>query len=795
MADNKVQIIIEALDKTKAAFQSLNKNFEALKKDLLDIRGNLQSAFQAAPFVAIAAAIKKTANAGDELLKVSQEIGVSVENLSGLKYAAEQSETSVEALTVGAGILSKTLASSADASNDAKEYLKLLGVNAKETYPALMQIADRFASMADGSGKTKIAMELFGRSGKDLIPFLNEGSSGIQRLQEEAKKLGIVFTEDGARAADNFNDTLKKLGDAFWGSIYPAVTIILPQLTDVLNNLTPSFKVFGGVAEWAVNIFKYWAVQLQKFGAEIFFIGKKISIIWDWVTSGFKGGSDKIKKEFAALNAELLAEYNAIEQKWVGIDLGKKKEKPSGSKGKAPTLPAKDTLRAALDAQLKAELEALKTAEAQRLEAYKTEEKNLELKYKQGLISEEEYIAEKNKIQASAMDLSIFYNEKEKQMISSAWEKKKTFFKAEKDRLTEEGNVKAEISKRDQEIAVKKEELVRLGIDLTIQETEYSKKLTEAKREGELKVLEAEINLRKTLNNLAVERGDMTSLEAKKTEKDYEVELLQKRKESLNLKLKDTAADSERLAIKSEILAIEKQISGAESERLQIEKEISGTFGQGMEQGFKKYLSELKTTFQQGEEIAKQTAQAMEGAFSDFFFDVFQGKLKTLADYLRGFLTSVQRALSQALGQQVTGSIVKGISGMFSGGGGADASIPGWSSQQGVNMPKAHEGGLIMHEGGYVPRFHFGALAYDEVPAILQRGERVMSRDQNAIFERLASLLNSRGDSGGGKQEVNNYYYINAVDAKSFADIVERNPGAITKVIDEDQRRGSTRWR
>src|SRR5687768_8708323 len=36
---------------------------------------------------AIAAILKSTANAGDELLKMSQKVGVSVESLSALKYA------------------------------------------------------------------------------------------------------------------------------------------------------------------------------------------------------------------------------------------------------------------------------------------------------------------------------------------------------------------------------------------------------------------------------------------------------------------------------------------------------------------------------------------------------------------------------------------------------------------------------------------------------------------------------------------------------------------------------------
>jgi TP901 family phage tail tape measure protein len=59
------------------------------------------------------------------------------------------------------------------------------------------------------------------------------------------------------------------------------------------------------------------------------------------------------------------------------------------------------------------------------------------------------------------------------------------------------------------------------------------------------------------------------------------------------------------------------------------------------------------------------------------------------------------------------------------------------------NLEFGHSGGLVTH-GGIIPRFHSGAnlsLRGDEVPAILQTGERVLSRSQNAMFTQLSHLL------------------------------------------------------
>ncbi|HEU4542194.1 MAG TPA: phage tail tape measure protein [Jiangellaceae bacterium] len=61
-----------------------------------------------------------------------------------------------------------------------------------------------------------------------------------------------------------------------------------------------------------------------------------------------------------------------------------------------------------------------------------------------------------------------------------------------------------------------------------------------------------------------------------------------------------------------------------------------------------------------------------------------------------------------------------------------------------AGLTRGHSGGLVTG-AGIIPRFHEGAslagLAAGEIPAILQTGERVLSRSQNAVFSQLSSLL------------------------------------------------------
>jgi hypothetical protein len=56
---------------------------------------------------------------------------------------------------------------------------------------------------------------------------------------------------------------------------------------------------------------------------------------------------------------------------------------------------------------------------------------------------------------------------------------------------------------------------------------------------------------------------------------------------------------------------------------------------------------------------AESTADAMQKTFSDVFFDAFEGKLKTLGDYLTAFTSSMNRAIADFLSKKFTGELIK----------------------------------------------------------------------------------------------------------------------------------------
>ncbi len=177
---------------------------------------------------------------------------------------------------------------------------------------------------------------------------------------------------------------------------------------------------------------------------------------------------------------------------------------------------------------------------------------------------------------------------------------------------------------------------------------------------------------------------------------------------------------------------LSKQIDEAKRKILEFRlalRELNGSFDEGIKEGLAKYLDSIGSTFQQAQRLAQDAAQGLQSAFSDFFFDVFQGKLKSLRDYITSFLNAIGKAVSNYLSELAVAGLIKGVTKLFSSPASGDEAVQ-----------TQHSGGYIMHSGGFVPRFHIGGnLAPDERAAILQTGEYVVSRKGVAALDKINS--------------------------------------------------------
>lgn len=203
-----------------------------------------------ASVTALAALTKKSIDAADNLAKMSQKVGVSVETLSTLGYAADRSGVSIESLQGGLVKLAKNAGDAAIGTGEAIKGFDALGISVKDAEGKLKnndvllrEIAAKFATFEDSAQKTALAVNIFGRSGAELIPLLNEGADGIQELEARARSLGLEISTGTAKKAEEFNDLMEDMGSLLTGIGNDIARELLPSLTE----LTSAF-VDNGIA-------------------------------------------------------------------------------------------------------------------------------------------------------------------------------------------------------------------------------------------------------------------------------------------------------------------------------------------------------------------------------------------------------------------------------------------------------------------------------------------------------------------------------------------------------------------
>lgn len=184
--------------------------------------------------------VKRAIDAVDALDEMSQRLGVSASQLSALQLAFRQSGIGSDAMATSMAKLGKAMAEGNDG-------LKALGINVRGTdgqlrssTAVLLDVADKFAAMQDGAGETALAMELFGKSGAEMVPLLNMGSEGIREMMTQAERLGLVISDDTAKAAGDFNDTIELLGLGMQGIGTRIAADMLPTLNALTGALLES---------------------------------------------------------------------------------------------------------------------------------------------------------------------------------------------------------------------------------------------------------------------------------------------------------------------------------------------------------------------------------------------------------------------------------------------------------------------------------------------------------------------------------------------------------------------------
>jgi hypothetical protein len=200
----------------------------------------------AGAMTAAAVAIGRTIRQFDEMGKAASRMGVSVEALSRLEYAARLSDVSTETLSTSLRRLGQVQIEVMRGSKEQASLFRQLGVEAvnsagglRDADKVLRDLSDRFATMPDSAEKTALAVKLFGRSGAELIPLLNLGSKGLEEYARRSDEVGYTLDRKTTDAAQRFNDKMTEVRmavEGMWRQAMPPLIDKLDDMADTLNS-------------------------------------------------------------------------------------------------------------------------------------------------------------------------------------------------------------------------------------------------------------------------------------------------------------------------------------------------------------------------------------------------------------------------------------------------------------------------------------------------------------------------------------------------------------------------------
>jgi hypothetical protein len=188
----------------------------------------------------LGALIDRSISAADAIGKTADKIGVGVEALQELRFAAKASGVEQQTLDMALQRFTRRAAEAAKGTGEAKDALAQMGIalrdqsgNLRSSEDLLGDVADAFARIEDPAERVRLAFKLFDSEGVALVNLLRGGSDALEEMRERARDLGIVLDEHLVRDAERARTELDTLSQVISANLTRAALEAAPVIADL----------------------------------------------------------------------------------------------------------------------------------------------------------------------------------------------------------------------------------------------------------------------------------------------------------------------------------------------------------------------------------------------------------------------------------------------------------------------------------------------------------------------------------------------------------------------------------
>lgn len=283
----------------------------------IEIGTRLAAGFTNAAQAAVnyASRVAESVASTDDLAK---RLGVGVEALQGFQVAAKLS--GVDNLEGALQKLSVVFGDAQAGSESAQKAFANIGLSVQDL--AALSPEDQFRAVSEAisalpgpAAQAAAAVDLFGRSGVELLPLFAENLAAVE---ERARNLGVVLSEDQVGAIAEMDDALSLVRATFDGIIGQVTANLAPVVTALSEeflSFVESFNGFGGgggsgiadaltsglldFAEYMAGVFDAAIAQFGEFGASI----QTASSVFEFVGNVFMAVGETLRAAFNVFEA------------------------------------------------------------------------------------------------------------------------------------------------------------------------------------------------------------------------------------------------------------------------------------------------------------------------------------------------------------------------------------------------------------------------------------------------------------------------------------------------------------
>ena len=235
-ARRKLDQLDRSLKKTDTQSKKTSKSMLAMGKSMA--KGALAIAAVVAVVVVF---IKRQLDMADKLSKTADKIGISIEKLQELRFAAEQSGVAVTAFDVGLQRFGRRVGEVDAGVGVLKKEFDKLGISVRDQDGNLKPLEKTFGEYADAIMNTesqqeqlRLAFAAFDTEGAALVNLMRTGAIGVDEFGRKLHELGGVMSGDAARGAAELNDGINELTKKFVDApINAGLEALINKLRDV----------------------------------------------------------------------------------------------------------------------------------------------------------------------------------------------------------------------------------------------------------------------------------------------------------------------------------------------------------------------------------------------------------------------------------------------------------------------------------------------------------------------------------------------------------------------------------